>query len=127
LVKQSVLFNCHLILRRPDGFVPSAAPIQVTHKDSLSQITEITGAAITTRGQFFRAGMQPPPGERKLFLLIEGPTELSVKRAKQEIKRILEEATEKVPLPLYTPLSSYKALKPFLAMAALKSTLQASS
>ena len=41
----------------------------------------------------------PPPrpaGERKLFLLIEGPNEGAVKRAKAEVKRILEETTEKV-------------------------------
>jgi ATP-dependent RNA helicase DDX46/PRP5 len=42
------------------------------------------------------AGTQPPDGERKLYLLIEGPTEQSVKSAKTEIKRILEEQTEKV-------------------------------
>lgn len=70
--------------------------IQVTHKDALSQITEMTGAAITTRGQYFRPGTAVPAGERKLFLLIEGPTELSVKRAKAEVKRVLEETTEKV-------------------------------
>ncbi|KAG2501578.1 hypothetical protein HYH03_000083 [Edaphochlamys debaryana] len=35
-------------------------------------------------------------GERKLFLLIEGPTEGHVKKAKAEIKKILEETTEKV-------------------------------
>lgn len=28
-------------------------------------------------------GKQPPEGERKIYLLIEGPTENSVKRAKQ--------------------------------------------
>lgn len=38
----------------------------------------------------------PTPGERKLFLLIEGPTEGHVKKAKAEIKKILEETTEKV-------------------------------
>lgn len=41
-------------------------------------------------------GKPVPEGERKIFLLIEGPTETSVKRAKQELKRILEETTEKV-------------------------------
>jgi hypothetical protein len=30
--------------------------------------------------------LQPPPGERKIYLLIEGPTENSVKRAKQVCK-----------------------------------------
>jgi hypothetical protein len=28
-------------------------------------------------------GKQPPEGERKIYLLIEGPTELAVKHAKQ--------------------------------------------
>ena len=69
---------------------------QVTHKDSLNQITELCGAAVTTKGQYFRPGAPAPAGERKLYLLIEGPTESSVKRAKVEIKRILEECTEKV-------------------------------
>mmetsp|Transcript_21980 Transcript_21980/g.61010 ORF Transcript_21980/g.61010 Transcript_21980/m.61010 type:complete len:663 (-) Transcript_21980:249-2237(-) len=75
---------------------PQHARWKVTHKDALSQITELTGAAITTRGQYFRPGTSVPQGERKLFLLIEGPTELSVKRAKAEVKRVLEETTEKV-------------------------------
>ncbi len=35
-------------------------------------------------------------GERKLYLLIEGPTEGHVKKAKAEIKKIIEETTEKV-------------------------------
>jgi ATP-dependent RNA helicase DDX46/PRP5 len=42
-----------------------------------------------------RAGAQPPEGERKLFLLIEAPTEAMVKRAKQEIRRVIEELVEK--------------------------------
>jgi ATP-dependent RNA helicase DDX46/PRP5 len=42
-----------------------------------------------------RAGAQPPEGERKLYLLIEAPTEAMVKRAKQEIRRVIEELVEK--------------------------------
>jgi ATP-dependent RNA helicase DDX46/PRP5 len=41
------------------------------------------------------AGAQPPEGERKLYLLIEGPTEAMVRRAKQEIRRVIEELVEK--------------------------------
>lgn len=70
--------------------------MQVTHKDALANINELTGAAVTTRGTFVAPGKAAPEGERKIYLLIEGPTELVVKRAKQEIKRILEETTEKV-------------------------------
>jgi hypothetical protein len=59
-------------------------------------ITEQTGAAVTTKGIYVAPGRPAPEGESRLHLLIEGPTELCVKRAKQEIKRILEETTEKV-------------------------------
>ncbi|KAJ7298326.1 hypothetical protein O6H91_Y003800 [Diphasiastrum complanatum] len=72
---------------------PQHARWKVTHKDSLGQISDWTGAAITTRGQYFPPGKIPAPGERKLFLFIEGPTETSVKKAKTEVKRILEEST----------------------------------
>ncbi len=40
-------------------------------------------------------GAQPPEGERKLYLLIEGPTEATVRKAKQEIRRVIEELVEK--------------------------------
>eukprot|EP00798_Chlamydomonas_sp_ICE-L_P003696 gene3696-13764_t len=60
------------------------------------KLAETTGAAVTTRGLFVPPGKSAPEGERKLYLLIEGPTELTVKRAKQEIKRMIEETTEKV-------------------------------
>ena len=37
---------------------------------------------MTTKGFFYDKGQPVPEGERKLYLVIEGPTELSVKRAK---------------------------------------------
>jgi ATP-dependent RNA helicase DDX46/PRP5 len=70
---------------------PQQARWKVTHKDALGAITEWTGAAITTRGSYVAPGRNPPPGERKLYLFIEGPDATCVRKAKQEIKRILEE------------------------------------
>ncbi|XWS07759.1 hypothetical protein CRYUN_Cryun41cG0018300 [Craigia yunnanensis] len=70
---------------------PQNARWKVTHKETLGPISEWTGAAITTRGQFFPPGRTPGPGERKLCLYIEGATELSVKRAKAELRRVLED------------------------------------
>uniref|UniRef100_A0A803NIC1 RNA helicase n=1 Tax=Cannabis sativa TaxID=3483 RepID=A0A803NIC1_CANSA len=70
---------------------PQNARWKVTHKETLGPISEWTGAAITTRGQFFPPGKVAGPGERKLYLFIEGPTEQSVKRAKAELKRVLED------------------------------------
>ncbi|XP_068653685.1 DEAD-box ATP-dependent RNA helicase 42-like [Aristolochia californica] len=72
---------------------PQNARWKVTHKDTLVPISDWTGAAITTRGQYFPPGKIPGPGERKLYLFIEGPTESSVKKAKAEVKRVLEDYT----------------------------------
>lgn len=69
--------------------------VQVTHRDTIAQLNELTGAAVTTKGLYCAPGQKLPEGERKLFLLIEGPTEGKVREAKVEIKRILEEYTEK--------------------------------
>ncbi|KAM7262904.1 hypothetical protein ACFE04_000587 [Oxalis oulophora] len=68
---------------------------KVTHKETLGPISEWTGAAISTRGQFFPPGKIPGPGERKLYLFIDGPTEISVKTGKSELKRrVLEDITK---------------------------------
>ena len=72
---------------------PQQARWKVTHKDALTPITEWTGCAITTRGTYVAPGRNPMPGERKLYLFIEGADELSVHRAKTEIKRILVETS----------------------------------
>ncbi|KAK9056131.1 hypothetical protein SSX86_027220 [Deinandra increscens subsp. villosa] len=72
---------------------PQNARWKVTHKETLGPIAEWTGAAITTRGQYVQPGRIPAPGERKLYLFIEGATEQSVKRAKAELKRVLEDIT----------------------------------
>ncbi|CAI9288558.1 unnamed protein product [Lactuca saligna] len=53
---------------------PQNARWKVTHKETLGPISEWTGAAITTRGQYVQPGRIPGPGERKLYLFIEGVT-----------------------------------------------------
>jgi ATP-dependent RNA helicase DDX46/PRP5 len=72
---------------------PQNARWKVTHKETLGPISEWTGAAITIRGQYFQSGKVTGPGDRKLHLFIEGPSEQSVKRAKVELKRVLEDIT----------------------------------
>ncbi|KAJ2329314.1 pre-mRNA processing RNA-helicase, partial [Coemansia sp. RSA 2673] len=66
---------------------------RATNHEALSQITEQTGAAITTRGIFVPPGKPVPEGERKLYLSIESDSERSAELAKSEIKRLLTEAT----------------------------------
>lgn len=65
---------------------------QVTRKGSLSDVEEFTGCVITTRGNFYPVGRNPPAGERKLHFLIEGPSRRAVKTARRDIRQKLEEA-----------------------------------
>ncbi len=71
---------------------PQHARWRVTNKDAMREVSELTGTALTTRGTFIAPGRSVAPGERKLFIFIEGTTELSVRRARQEIERGLAEA-----------------------------------
>jgi hypothetical protein len=64
--------------------------------DTIKRIEEWTGTAITGRGIFVLPGRQPPPGESRLHLLFEAPTEAAVRKAKSECLRILEEETKRV-------------------------------
>ena len=47
------------------------------------------------KGMFFAPGAEIPPGERKMYLLIQARTPAAVRAAKAACKRIIEEATEK--------------------------------
>jgi ATP-dependent RNA helicase DDX46/PRP5 len=71
---------------------------KVTGRNALDDITERTGVAIISRGNFIPAGKKVEPGERRLHLLIEGATEMNVRQAKLEIQRALEEETIKIGL-----------------------------
>jgi len=71
---------------------PQTARWKVMHRESLQAIQEWTKVAITTKGAYYPPGRNPPAGERKLYLLVEGETEQAVKTARKEMRRILEEA-----------------------------------
>ncbi|KAG0207678.1 pre-mRNA processing RNA-helicase [Mortierella sp. NVP41] len=74
---------------------PQKARLMVTQKMMINQISDHSGAAITTRGVFVEQGKQPPVGERKLYLFIEGDSQLVIDKAKNEITRILKEEANK--------------------------------
>lgn len=53
-----------------------------------------TGVSITTKGNFYAKGKDPQLGELpKLYLLVEGDTEVLVRNAMTELIRLLKEAT----------------------------------
>lgn len=89
---------------------PQHARWRVTHANALDDVTENTSCVATTRGNFYPVGRNPPAGERKLHLLIEGPDERAVKAAYKEIKRKLEEAAAARPDDRGVSYSKYSVL-----------------
>jgi ATP-dependent RNA helicase DDX46/PRP5 len=66
----------------------------VTNRTNIAKVLEATGTSITTKGSYYAAGKAPQPGQDpKLYILVEGDTELVVTNAMRELKRLLAEGT----------------------------------
>ena len=73
---------------------PQKARWAVTNRTNVAKILESTGTSITTKGSFYAAGKEPQPGENpKLYILVEGDTEVVVTGAMRELMRLLKEGT----------------------------------
>jgi ATP-dependent RNA helicase DDX46/PRP5 len=73
---------------------PQKARWAVTNRTNVAKILEATGTSITTKGNFYPAGKEVPSGaEPKLYILIEGDTEVVVSKALSELTRLLREGT----------------------------------
>ena len=56
-------------------------------------IRESYNVNVINKGLSVELGRKPPPGERKLYLCVSGPTDVAVRKAKKEMLRVLEEET----------------------------------
>ena len=74
---------------------PQAARWKATHKTTVDTVQDSTGAAIISKGVFVERGAAPPPGERKMYLLIQAQSADAVRAAKAQLKAVIEESTEK--------------------------------
>ncbi|KAK7208385.1 pre-mRNA-processing ATP-dependent RNA helicase PRP5 [Myxozyma melibiosi] len=73
---------------------PQKARWAVTNRTNIAKVLETTGTSITTKGTFYPPGKVPPPnGDPKLYILVEGQTEVDVSSAMHELKRLLTEGT----------------------------------
>jgi ATP-dependent RNA helicase DDX46/PRP5 len=73
---------------------PQKARWSVTNRTNISRILEETGASITNKGNYYAPGKEPQPGEPpKLYILVEGDTEVVVESAMTSLTRLLREGT----------------------------------
>lgn len=73
---------------------PQKARWAVTNRTNVAKILEATGTSITTKGSFYAAGKSPEAGQdAKLYILVEGDTEVVVTNAMRELMRLLKEGT----------------------------------
>lgn len=73
---------------------PQKARWAVTNRTNVAKILEATGTSITTKGSFYPAGKDVQPGgDAKLYILVEGDTEMVVTNAMRELMRLLKEGT----------------------------------
>ncbi|KAJ9653426.1 pre-mRNA processing RNA-helicase [Neophaeococcomyces mojaviensis] len=73
---------------------PQRARWAVTNRTNVAKILESTGTSITTKGNFYGVGKDPGPNDLpKLYILVEGDTELVVQQAMRELMRLLKEGT----------------------------------
>ena len=73
---------------------PQKARWAVTNRTNVAKILEATGTSITTKGSFYAQGKEPGVGENpKLYILVEGDTELVVTNAMRELMRLLKDGT----------------------------------
>lgn len=55
------------------------------YSGSIAPIVEFCDVSVTNKGIYVKPGLQPPAGERKLYLLIEGDAERKVKMAASQV------------------------------------------
>jgi ATP-dependent RNA helicase DDX46/PRP5 len=73
---------------------PQKARWAVTNRTNVAKILEQTGTSITTKGSFYPTGKDVQlGGDPKLYILVEGDTEVVVTNAMRELMRLLKEGT----------------------------------
>jgi ATP-dependent RNA helicase DDX46/PRP5 len=77
---------------------PQKARWKITHRETIDDVSEKFEVAIISRGNYIAPGKKPGPNEKKLYLSIEGHSDLSVSGARRELTRILNEETMRVGL-----------------------------
>ena len=75
---------------------PQQARWAVTKKGSLDDIVQQTQTCVTPKGSYIDSRRKLQEGEERLYLLVEGESEVDVMRCRNEIVRRLEETKKDV-------------------------------
>uniref|UniRef100_A0AC35TW83 RNA helicase n=1 Tax=Rhabditophanes sp. KR3021 TaxID=114890 RepID=A0AC35TW83_9BILA len=75
---------------------PQQVRYKVCSRDSIKQIQEFADVGISVKGSHIIGNREPHAGERKLYLFIEARDEISLRRAKEEILRIMKDAFRQI-------------------------------
>ncbi|KAK1085604.1 pre-mRNA processing RNA-helicase [Friedmanniomyces endolithicus] len=71
---------------------PGKARWAVTNRTNVAKILDSSGTSITSKGVFYDKGKEPGTGEQpKLYILVEGDTEVAVQSAMTDLTRLLKE------------------------------------
>lgn len=72
---------------------PQQIRYKICSRESIAQIQEFADVGISVKGLHYPAGKEPKEGqERKLYLFLEARDQMSLKRAREEILRIMKDA-----------------------------------
>ena len=73
---------------------PQKARWAVTNRTNTSKILDLAQVSITTKGNYYPPGKAPEEGELpKLYILVEGPTQIIVEDSMAELVRLLRDGT----------------------------------
>jgi ATP-dependent RNA helicase DDX46/PRP5 len=73
---------------------PQKARWAVTNRTNTSKILDLAQVSITTKGNYYPPGKVPAEGELpKLYILVEGPTQIIVEDSMSELVRLLKDGT----------------------------------
>jgi ATP-dependent RNA helicase DDX46/PRP5 len=67
---------------------------RVLQKGNIEDLQELTGCALTSKGEHIASSGPVLSGQEKLYVLIEGPTEEAVLSARKEIQETIEKAQQ---------------------------------
>uniref|UniRef100_A0A7E4VVU6 Probable ATP-dependent RNA helicase DDX46 n=1 Tax=Panagrellus redivivus TaxID=6233 RepID=A0A7E4VVU6_PANRE len=70
---------------------PQQLRFRVCSRESMAQIQEFADVGISVKGTHVPPGREPKDGERKLYLFLEARDEISLRRAREEMLRIMKD------------------------------------